>query len=108
MFFGRARFGGREHVRPDVIGLLLEVNVRFDSHIQMAVFQIGIFQSMLEVRYIFHLCCAFDFGYAEMKAVGLVCAFYQFLRDVVCHIANALSLRSTTTISVPILGRCSA
>ena len=91
-----------------MIGLLLEVNVRFGSHIQMAVFQIGIFQSMLEVRYIFHLCYAFDFGYAEMKAVGLVCAFDQFLRDVVCHIANALSLRSTTTISVPILGRCSA
>ena len=108
MYFGRFRFGRREHVRPDVIGLLLEVNVRFDSHIQMAVFQLVIFQSMLEVRYIFHLCYAFDFGYAEMKAVGLVCAFYQFLRDVVCHIANALSLRSTTTISVTILGRCSA
>ena len=88
MFLGRARFGGREHVRLDVIGLLLEANVLFDSHTQMAVVQMGIFQLLLEVRYIFQLCCDFDFVCAEMKAVGLVCAFHQFLGDAVCQIAN--------------------
>ena len=75
-------------MRLDVIDLLFEVSVLFDSNIQMAVFQMGVFQSLLGVRYFFQLCCAFNFAYAEMKAVDLVCAFHQFLRDVVCHIAN--------------------